>query len=346
MADRPGDHAASQVRPADILGDAGNGARQGGGRERPVVVYAAIVANLGIAVAKFVAAGLTGSSAMISEGIHSLVDTGNQGLLLLGLRRSQRPPDVEHPFGHGKELYFWSLIVAIVIFGVGGGVSIYEGITHILDPTPLEDPLVNYIVLGVAFILEGSSWLVALREVLSEKMPDEGFIGSVRTAKDPSVITVLLEDSAALIGLVIAAVGIYLAHVLEEPRLDGMASLAIGGVLVLVALFLASESRGLLVGERADPELTDRLRLVAEAEDEVDAVEDIRSMHLGPDHVVITLRVRFASAEGDRLAGVITRLEERLRAEDERLGDITMQPVMGPRNSDAGTGGAQSRSDH
>ena len=222
--------------------------------ERPIVVYAAIAANFGIAIAKFVAAALTGSSAMISEGIHSLVDTGNQGLLLLGLRQSRRPPDVEHPFGYGKELYFWSLIVAIVIFGVGGGVSIYEGITHILDPSPLEDPLVNYIVLGLAFVLEGASWVVALREVSSQTTPDEGLVTTIRTAKDPSVITVLLEDSAALVGLMIAAVGIYLSHALEDPRIDGMASLAIGGVLVLVALFLAAEARGLLVGERADPE--------------------------------------------------------------------------------------------
>ncbi len=296
--------------------------------ERPIVVYAAIVANLGIAIAKFVAAALTGSSAMISEGIHSLVDTGNQGLMLLGIDRSRRPPDADHPFGHGKELYFWGLIVAIVIFGIGGGVSIYEGVTHILGPSPLEDPLVNYVVLGVAFVLEGASWLVAAREVSSQTRPDEGFVESIRSAKDPSVITVLLEDSAALMGLVVAAVGIFLAHELGEPRIDGVASLVIGSMLVLVALFLASEARGLLVGERADSDLTERLRRIAESEPEIEALEDIRSMHLGPDHVVITLRLRFASREGDHMAAVIARLEERLRREDERLGDITMQPVV------------------
>ncbi len=230
------------------------------GRERPIVIYAAIAANLGIAIAKFLAAALTGSSAMISEGVHSLVDTGNQGLLLLGLGRASRPPDDEHPFGHGKELYFWSLIVAILIFGIGGGVSIYEGITHILDPTPLEDPLVNYIVLAVAFVLEGSSWFVAAREVSGRVRPGEGFVDSVRTSKDPSVVTVLLEDSAALAGLVVAAVGIYLAHALEAPWIDGVASLIIGSILVSVALFLASESRGLLIGERADVELIERLK--------------------------------------------------------------------------------------
>ncbi len=298
------------------------------GHERPIVIYAAIAANLGIAIAKFVAAALTGSSAMISEGVHSLVDTGNQGLLLLGLGRARRPPDKEHPFGHGKELYFWSLIVAILIFGVGGGVSIYEGITHILDPTPLEDPLVNYIVLAMAFVLEGSSWFVAAREVSGQVQPDEGFVDSVRSSKDPSVITVLLEDSAALAGLIVAAVGIYLAHALEAPWIDGVASLIIGSILVAVALFLASESRGLLIGEGADVELIGRLKRIAEADEEVDTVEDIRSMHLGPDHVVITLRVRFASPEGDRLARVVADLEQRLRAEDPRLADITMQPVV------------------
>jgi cation diffusion facilitator family transporter len=295
--------------------------------ERPIVVYAAMAANLGIAVAKFVAAALTGSSSMISEGVHSLVDTGNQALLLVGLGRARRPADAEHPFGHGKELYFWSLIVAIVIFGVGGGVSIYEGITHILHPAPLEDPSIAYLVLLIAFFMEGGSWIVAFREISQEAEPGEGVVHTVRTSKDPSVITVLLEDSAALLGLVVAALGVFLSHTFEEPRIDGLGSLVIGGLLAAVAVFLASESRGLLVGERADPELTDRLRTVAEADAEVQAIEDIRSMHLGPDHVVVTLRVRFAGDAGDRLAAVIERVEGRLRAEDPRLGDITMQPV-------------------
>ena len=177
-------------------------------------------------------------------------------------------------------------------------------------------------------MLEGSSWFVAAREVSGQVQPGEGFVDSVRTSKDPSVITVLLEDSAALAGLVVAAVGIYLAHALEAPWIDGVASLIIGSILVSVALFLASESRGLLIGERADVELIERLRRIAERDEEVASVEDIRSMHLGPEHVVITLRVRFASPEGDRLAQVVADLEQRLRAEDPRLADITMQPVV------------------
>jgi cation diffusion facilitator family transporter len=301
--------------------------------ERPIVILAAMGANLGIAVAKFVAAALTGSSAMISEGIHSIVDTANEGLLLVGLNRAQRSPDAEHPFGYGKELYFWSFIVAIVIFGVGGGVAMYEGITHILDPTELEDPLVSYIVLGIAFVLEGGSWIVAYRAVSAATSPGASTVATIRASKDPSVVTVLLEDSAALAGLVVAAVGIFISHQLGDPRIDGLASLVIGGILAGVAIFLAAEARGLLVGERADPMLIERLRKIAEADEEVDAVEDIRSMHMGPDHVVVTLRVRFADHESDRVARTIERLEKRLRSEDERLGDVTMQPVSQARET-------------
>ena len=295
--------------------------------ERPVVILAAMAANFGIAVAKFVAAAITGSSAMISEGIHSLVDTANEALLLVGLRRSERSADAAHPFGYGKELYFWSFIVAIVIFGVGGGVAIYEGVTHILNPNPLEDPFVNYVVLGIALVLEGSSWVIAFRAVADTVEPGEHYIGAIRSSKDPSVITVLLEDSAALAGLAVAATGIFMSHQLEDPRIDGLASIVIGLILGFVAVFLAGEARGLLIGEGADPELIDRLRTVAESDDEVEGVVDIRSMHLGPDHVVVTLKVRFEDRSADRVAATIERLETRLKAEDPRLGDVTMQPI-------------------
>ncbi len=297
------------------------------GSERPVVILAAMAANFGIAVAKFVAAAITGSSAMISEGIHSLVDTANEGLLLVGMRRSERKADAAHPFGYGKELYFWSFIVAIVIFGVGGGVAIYEGITHILHPNPLEDPMVSYIVLGIALVLEGSSWVIAFRAVSDMVEPGEHYIGAIRGSKDPSVVTVLLEDSAALAGLAVAAMGIFISHQLEEPRIDGLASIVIGLILAFVAVFLAAEARGLLIGEGADPELIDRLRKVAESDDEVETVADIRSMHLGPDHVVVTLKVRFEDRSADRVAATIERLEAQLKAEDPRLGDVTMQPI-------------------
>ena len=295
--------------------------------ERPLVILVAMGANLAIAIAKFAAAALTGSSAVISEAIHSLVDTANEGLLLVGLQRSKQAPDAEHPFGYGKELYFWSFIVAIVIFGVGGGVAIYEGITHILDPTPLEDPIISYVVLGIALVLEGSSWIIAYRAVSAVTSPGTSTVATIRASKDPAVVTVLLEDSAALAGLLVAGGGIFISHQLGEPRIDGLASMIIGSILAFVAIFLATEARSLLVGERADPELIGRLRQISEADDEVASVEEIRSMHMGPDSVVVTLKVRFTDEQSDRVAETIDRLETRLKAEDERLSDVTMQPV-------------------
>ncbi len=295
-------------------------------RESPIVIYAALAANLGIAVAKFIAAALTGSSSMISEGVHSVVDSGNQGLLLLGVRRSARPPDADHPFGHGKELYFWGLVVAIVLFGLGGGVSLYEGITHVLEPTPVADPLPSFIVLGIAFILEGTSWTVAAREIAPE-VRAEGILAALRTNKDPSVITVLLEDSAALAGLIVAGIGISLAVMFDEPRFDGAASIVIGALLAFVAVFLAYESRGLLIGEQVDSDLMATLRRTTEAQDDVVAIERVRTMHLGPDEVLITMRVQFDEAATVDLVGAIGRLRDRLRVADDRLSDVTIEPA-------------------
>src|SRR5215213_119768 len=226
---------------------------------RPIAVYGAIVANLGIAVAKFIAAALTGSSAMLSEGIHSVVDTGNQGLLLLGIRRSRFDADSDHPFGHGKELYFWSLIVAVVLFGVGGGVALYEGFIRLNEPTEIVDPIISYVVLGIAFVMEGASWTIAVREIGKES-GSVGILRTIRSTKDPSVVTVLIEDSAALLGLIFAFVGILLADKLGDPRWDAIGSLAIGAILVIAATFLAFESRGLLIGERADEALINKIR--------------------------------------------------------------------------------------
>jgi cation diffusion facilitator family transporter len=295
------------------------------GGERPIAVFGAIAANIGVAIAKFGAAVLTGSSAMISEGIHSIVDTGDQVLLLLGIHRSRRPPDREHPFGHGKELYFWSLIVAIVLFGVGGGMSFYEGATQILDPTPLEDPLPSYLVLVIAFILEGGSWIVAARRISREA--GETVLEAIHGSKDPSVVTVLLEDSAALVGLVVAGLGIALAHQLDDPRIDGVASLLIGATLSIVAVYLAFESRGLLIGEGADPEVIDLVRRVAGEDAGVERVERIRTMHLGPAHVVLTMRVHLVGGADGDAARTMARVESRLRDADPRLDDVTIQPV-------------------
>ena len=297
-----------------------------GGESRPIAVYGAIVANGAIAAAKFFAASITGSSAMLSEGIHSVVDTGNQLLLLLGIHRSRQPPDEHHEFGHGKELYFWCLIVAIILFGVGGVVAFYEGIEHLNHPRPLEDPLVNYIVLGIALLLESTSWFIALREI-SREAGEEGVLRSIRTSRDPSVVTVLLEDTAALLGLIIAFVGIFLAHQLNDPRLDGVSSIAIGAVLTVVAIFLTYESRGLLIGERARSSVIATLRRIAEEADGVEAVVRTRTMHLGPRDVLVTAEIRFTSQQVDDVALVIRKLKARLRETDERLSDVTIEPV-------------------
>jgi len=296
---------------------------------RPIAVYGAAIANFGIAISKFVAAALTGSSAMLSEGIHSVVDTANQGLLLLGIIRSRRPADAEHNFGHGKELYFWSLVVAVVLFGVGGGLAIYEGVIHFLAPAPIEDPLISYLVLGIAFVLEAASWTVAVREMLHQA-GGRRLVSAVRYSKDPSIVTVLFEDSAALIGLVAAFAGIWLAEVTGDPRFDAAGSLVIGGVLAVVAVVLAYESRGLLIGERADPELVEQIREIARADPGVVRVEDVRTMHIGPRTVLVTLRAVFGGPAAADVTASVARLHSRYGEFGDSLIDVTIEPVAPP----------------
>jgi cation diffusion facilitator family transporter len=260
--------------------------------ESTKVIYAAIAANLAIAVIKFVAAGFTGSSAMISEGIHSLVDTGNGGLMLLGVHRSRKPADAEHPFGYGKELYFWTLIVAIVIFAVGGGVSAYEGLLHLLNPVPLENPLWNYVVLGLALIFESYSFIVAFKAFQTEK-GDKSIWRSIDTSKDPTTYTVLFEDSAALCGLVVAFVGVWLSHVFNTFYFDGAASILIGVILAVVAVLLAYESKGLLVGEAVDPETLKSIRRLAESDSRVEGVKNALTMYFGPHTILLAMDLQF-----------------------------------------------------
>src|ERR1044072_6996557 len=220
----------------------------GGVPESRTAIVAAMVGNIAIATTKFAAAAFSGSSAMIPEGIHSLVDTGNGGLLLLGIRASRRPPDFDHPFGHGKELYFWSLIVAIAIFAVGCGTSLYEGVTHLISPEPLGDPFWSYLVLGFAVIFEGTSWVFGWKVFRATK-GRRGILEAIHKSKDPATFMVFFEDSAALLGLVIAFCEIFIGHQLNNPYLDGVASIMIGLVLGLISFFLAYESKGLLIGE-------------------------------------------------------------------------------------------------
>jgi cation diffusion facilitator family transporter len=257
-----------------------------------VAIYGAIAANVAIAVTKFVAAGITGSSAMLSEGIHSAVDTFNGVLLLVGIKLSQRPATPEHPFGHGKELYFWSLIVAVLIFGLGGGVSFYEGVLHVRHPEPMQDATWNYVVLGAAGVFEGASFVVALRQFLKEA-GDTPFWEALHRSKDPTTYTVLAEDSAALAGLVVAAVGIALSQRFDKPELDGAASLVIGLLLAGVAVALMRESRGLLIGEGIRPETARAIRTIALGQPKVRDVGRVLSMYIGPDDVLVTMDLDF-----------------------------------------------------
>jgi cation diffusion facilitator family transporter len=255
-------------------------------------IFAAIGANVAIAATKFVAATFTGSSAMLSEAIHSLVDSGNGLLLLWGIRMSQRPADAGHPFGHGKELYFWTLIVAIMIFAVGGGMSMYEGISHLFHPNPLHNPIWNYIVLALAMVFEGYSWIVAVKEFQATQ---QGYSvwRAIHTSKDPTIFTVLFEDSAALLGLLVALAGVYWGHRLGNPYLDGVASLVIGGLLAAVAMLLAYESKGLLVGESADAAAVANIRAATEADPAVEWMMPPLTMHLGPHEVLLNLQIKF-----------------------------------------------------
>jgi len=270
-----------------------------------VAIYGAIAANVAIAVTKFVVAGITGSSAMLSEGIHSAVDTFNGVLLLVGLKLSQRPATPEHPFGHGKELYFWGLIVAVLIFGLGGGLSFYEGVQHVRHPEPMHDPMWNYIVLGAAAVFEGASFAIALRQFLKQA-GDTPFWEALHRSKDPTTYTVLAEDAAALVGLLVAALGIALSQRLEKPELDGAASLVIGLLLAAVAVALVWESRGLLIGEGIRPETARAIRSIALAQPKVRDVGRILSMYVGPDDVLVTMDLDFdeGTAAADAAAAI------------------------------------------
>ena len=283
--------------------------------ESRIAVYGAIAANIAIAIMKFVVAAITGSSAMLSEGIHSLVDTGNGVLLLVGIRLSQRKPTAEHPFGHGKEIYFWSLIVAVLIFGLGGGVSAYEGILHILNPKPLRDAFWSYIVLLGAALFEGASFVVALRQFMRDRIdPSLSFWKSLPIAKDPTTYTVLAEDGAALAGLAAAAIGIFASDQLGMPVLDGAASVFIGVLLAAVAVLLMRQARGLLIGEGIRPETAEKIRELALATTGIKTVARPLSMYIGPDEILLTLDVGFDTAfSADDVAKAVRQLENAIR---------------------------------
>ena len=288
-------------------------------------IYAAMAANFAIAIIKFVAASITGSSAMLSEGIHSVVDTGNELLLLLGIRLSKQPADDSHPFGYGQELYFWTLIVALFIFAIGGGMSIYEGVNHVRYPEPLTDPFWNYVVLGCAVVFEGYSWNVALQQFLANKN-DDSFWKAIRASKDPTIFTILFEDTAALIGLFVAFIGVLSGHLLNNVYLDGVASIIIGIILCGVAVLLASESKGLLIGEGAKPEIVASIRKITNADPAVDKVIKALTLHFGPQEILLNLEIEFAKGLAtEELAIAVERLENSIRSEHSEVQNIFIE---------------------
>jgi cation diffusion facilitator family transporter len=289
------------------------------------VIYAALIGNALISVTKLVAASITGSSAMLSEGIHSIVDTGNQGLLLLGLHRGKRKSDPNHPFGFGKEVYFWSFIVAILIFAVGAGVSIYEGIHHLQHPVAIHNPNINYIVLGLAFIFEAVPWTVAVKE-FNKTRRGLSMIQAVRRSKDPSTFVVLFEDSAALLGIVVAFVGILLGQLTGALWLDGAASVVIGLILAGTAWVLAIETKDLLIGESARPEVVEGIRAMAQETGGILSVNEVLTLHMGPEFILVNLSVDFSdkltAAEVEKAA---VRMTARIKREWPRVKKVFIE---------------------
>lgn len=281
--------------------------------ESKKAIVAALIGNGLIAIAKFIGATATGSSAMLSEGIHSTVDTGNQLLLMLGLKRAEKPPTKAHPFGYGKEIYFWCFAVAIVIFGVGAGISIYEGIHSLLHPTPVQDVVTNYIILGLAVVFEIVSWTIAYKQ-FRKTQGHESFFKSVRTDKDPTIFVVLFEDTAALAGLVVAFAGIWLSEVTGILIFDGIASITIGGILGITAAWLAYETKSLLIGESAAPKVENDIETMAKKFNEIDAVNEILSMHMGPHYILVTASVNFKdSLHADEIEMAIDKLTKQVK---------------------------------
>ncbi|MBU1346922.1 MAG: cation diffusion facilitator family transporter [Alphaproteobacteria bacterium] len=289
------------------------------------VIFAALAGNLAIACTKLVAALLTGSAAMMSEAIHSAVDTGNQIILLIGLKRAARPASESHPFGHGLQLYFYTFVVAVLIFGVGAVISITHGVERIQNPEPIENPWINYVVLGLSVLFEGASWLVALKAFNAERA-GRPFFSVIRSSKDPTVFTVLFEDTAALLGLVVALVGVACSHMLDMPVLDGVASIVIGVILALTAAFLAIESQSLLTGEAADPETRRGIEGIARAEPGVEGLNDARTMHFGPNEILVALSLDFRDdLTAAQVEDTVARLEARIRAAYPQAGRIYVE---------------------
>ncbi len=290
------------------------------------IIVAALAGNIAVAVAKFVAAVVTGSSAMVSEGVHSLVDCVNEGLLLYGTARADRPADRSHPFGYGRELYFWAFIVALLVLALGAGASLYEGVHHLQHPEPITRPLVNYVVLVASLLFEGASWIVAMRAFRASK-GTLGYFEAFRRSKDPTNFTVLLEDSAALIGLLIALAGVSASHLLQEPMYDGIASIAIGCVLALSSLLLARETKALLLGESAHPHVRDAILRIAGEDPAVRTANGVITIQIGPENVIAALSAEFEDAlTTPQIEACIDRIESAIKAAYPSVTSVFIKP--------------------
>lgn len=278
------------------------------------IIYAALFANAAIAVTKFGASAVTGSSAMFAEAVHSVVDTGNQGLLLFGLKQAKRPASETHPFGHGKDLYFYAFMVAIIIFGAGAGFAAYEGVEKLRHPGTVEVSWINYAVLGAAFIFESIAWTMAVRSFNAGR-GDMGVFEAVRRSKDPTLFTVVFEDTAAMLGLIIAFFGVLFSNLTGNATYDAVATLAIAAVLAITAVFLAIETKGLLVGEAADPKLVAGLRRLIIAQSEIDRVHEVLTMHFGPHEILVNVSADFGSdLSADAVEAAVARLDREIKA--------------------------------
>ncbi len=278
-----------------------------------MVILAALLGNSLIAVTKFVAAAISGSSAMLSEGIHSVVDTGNQILLLHGLKQAKKPADEQFPFGHGKEIYFWSFVVAILIFAVGAGISVYEGVHQILSPTAIRNPTINYIVLGLAMIFEGGAWYFAFTQFRRAK-GQWGYLEAVHRGKDPTLFVVLFEDSAAMLGLLIALGGVLMTDITGNAVFDGAASIGIGLILGGTAIWLAYETKSLLIGESAEAKVVAGVRVIANTYPDVENVNEVLTLHMGPDFVLLNLSIDFDDAvSAADLEATIARMDKEIK---------------------------------
>ncbi|MDQ6904549.1 MAG: cation diffusion facilitator family transporter [Bacteroidota bacterium] len=278
-------------------------------------IYAAMAANIAIAIVKFIAASITGSSAMLSEGIHSAVDSSNELLLLWGIHTSKKPADEMHPFGYGQELYFYTLIVSVLIFGLGGGMSVYEGVMHITHPVVSQDNTWNYIVLAFSAVFEGISLWIPLKGFFKEH-GSANFWHKLRSSKDPSFFVIIFENGAALIGLFIAFCGVFFSSYFNMPILDGVASILIGLVLAFVAIILIIESRNLLIGESATKEKIDKIYEIVDADPDVLKLNRPLTMQMGPNEFLLALDVKFENKlnSGD-VTKAVKRLEENIRKE-------------------------------